>query len=964
MLFFIVGGGFSRMAMAHEEMDPLRGEEKGTSTGQDDRSRTEGLSAEKKLTGSGESGMSVFGGDDSLAQTPSSVQTHRGSSFLHSPYSPYMSSGYISVTSSHALQNFQEMSSDLDIEDHHILTKLESGAFLVKSPIASAREVTGSDHRGIVEDFKNALIEKYGDKIAEHVFLAHTKEAEVSGLTFRKIRHVIQEAEKNWKLQQDQQPERGALDGTGSRFSLGSAGALGEDVVEDKGPRRRSIEWWNIVRNGVVKKGMSTEQRSKGPAMRMGDVVVQAVAQEAPFKARREATQAANELRERGFSMLHEIETKTQEELEKVESTCTSQYDRIRTKAAVARAIGNFPDAATERKKRSEVTKAAFHGQVEVFFQAEYPRNHAERRIVSSFLRRRYFLSRVLERNQTCVALEEIDKISTDLLTSIAAEENRSDEISLLTMVTLRVAEAMQFFVLGCGTQNAIRTATMDLAAAKRLLTEARIGGNDQSLFSGPLQLLDSASNAFYFAQSQSPRVAVAEAQKNATAIRNALEAIKQRIKLNKGLLDSVETDSAGKEKATERVKMLEKISKSLEIAAFAYEQLRDENEIERTTGQLLSLKERIETRITNLTDLNSRNMTNSRSMILIVSALEALYNNFLTLAETLEDEYSQPQNPSEFLDELDQIKEEQNRDKIIGANGKIALFENKDLSRSFALEKASSASSSSAAPVFSDEEKKAWREGIDLIRFGLCRNFNIRAVQRFDEEFQDKFVEGNSLSVGELKTFITKEKVLHASSHFMSPPDDIEDFMERLSRAEENKVVKWDERTMSFNPFAGDLPGLEEGDSREIDKQEIAAGRAQARKAIENIFTKASVPEEEMTEILERFDLQFPPIDLQSQERITAAELGKLTVRELRSFIEKETAGTNVDSRSFLSRFVITSKMLEGANYGIGSVLAAAVAGALLHTYIPLAIHAAPGAWHAFEHWVSGAGAAAGSAR
>ena len=234
---------------------------------------------------------------------------------------------------------------------------------------------------------------------------------------------------------------------------------------------------------------------------------------------------------------------------------------------------------------------------------------------------------------------------------------------------------------------------------------------------------------------------------------------------------------------------------------------------------------------------------------------------------------------------------------------------------------------------LFSEEIRTGWMNGIDLIRFGLCRNFNIHAVRRFDLYFQTKIEMNNSLHVSELKTFLEGEKKFHTSSHFLSPLDCMDDLMERLNSAEADKIIKWDEKTMTFNPFAGEASGLEIKESTALNEEEIKAGRDHAREAIRNIFKMRLLEDEK---ILHRFDIQFPHNDMK-----------KLTVGAFRDFIEREKKEEYLDEGSCWNRYT-SPFFINGVLYGLGSALASAVVAIIrIHITYILAL------WYIFQHWL-----------
>ncbi len=907
---FVLGVGFFPVAVASEERSDLTTDREDAKDDSNQQGRSAGQIPENREN-------DIHGLSDAPNQTPQPTRDKTGSSGRGSSHHvPSWKKTIMDLISPGKYRNplieFEDVINHSKVPEEYILRKLPLGTYLAtERPTVSVTE-GDSAHRGIIEDFKRALEEKYGYHVIEDVFSSFNQEPLQSALTIKTIRQVISEAEERCH---DQTP----LKSGGRNLSSVESPVADTNTMQEGGARRRSQRF-----RLSLSKNQGTPLKSN-PYSKALDLVASEDLEKSRgwLRERSDTIAEADRLRTEGTSDLNAIEQNREVQLNEIQKEYDLRCQAI-TKAARNHVRGipsviYVQNGKDKELTKKELTKQKKDKQVKCFFESELRRNKAQKQIIDSFLLRRCFILDPSYNNYTDNSLRQINEIAVDLFISMSGKENLPYEISCLTIETMRVAEAIQFFVLGYETQNIIDVAKKNLIQAKSLVIEDidYSQGGLEELFKSTQQLLDSASVSFHFAEAQSPRVATAMAEKNATTIQKTLDSIKVRITRNESIKASSETSASYKTTTTKKIEDLSRISESLQTAVFAYEQLRDENEIEKITGPLLSLKEKIEARILEL----SPKSPNSESISLIFSALNNLHKIFMPLAEKLEKEHSQPQNPSEFLDELNRLTEYQNSDKIIGANGKIALLEDGDTS---------SASSSSALDNISEVERKSYREGIDLIRLGLCRNFNIRAVERFDEEFKDQFKGGNSLRVGELKEFIEREKMLHESSHFLSPPNDIEDFIERLNRAEKNKVVKWDERTMKFNPFAGELAGIEEGDPLDINKKEIADGRAQARNAIANIFAADSVPEAKITEILARFDAEFPPINVESQTRIGAEELEKLTVGKLRSFINSELKGTNLNEPegwgTSLTRERINALIMGGFS-GLGGTVVAHIA-------------------------------------
>lgn len=850
-----------------------------------------------------------------------------------------------------SIEDFEEISRDPSDETYSV-TRLSSGAFLL-SP-ASFTEVTSLNqresqaHRAIVAQFREALISKYGKAIVNVVFNASTSQGGPVVLTLKTIKEVLSRAE-----QTKEEKSKALLASPhittkrGSRKQSRVSFSPNSEEQEPNEPRRRSGQrGWDFLKKAVKKQeGPFSKGLDHGGAVNMQEVVNEAIDAEAPFKERQEASRAADLLRERGLSQLNQIEEEQTERLKDIEKEARAEKKRIKDQAGMGRVTGNIAFAATRRQQERAVDQAASHQKIEACLEFNYPRHNAEKKIIASYLQRRAVVLREESQQTTSNYINSLNESAVCLIRSVEAAKNQShetlsDEILLLTMKARSLVEALQFFVLAAGAQEAISAARLDLIAAAALLRQEGIspGGEGEKLLHSAQRILSSSMIAFDFAQAQSPRVAAMVAEKNSTTIRRALEKVQRRIKQNQEIIKSPETSATRKDEAREKLGALEQISKSFRYALFAYEQLGDENEIEVIAGPLFPLKEKMEKELIELQGklADSEHVLDKRINTLLQSQHEVL----MEIAENLEAAHTQPANPSEFLDELDSLRGEQNSDKIVGANGKIFLTENRGTS----LSQGSAASNFSSAlqTEFSEEERREWVEGIQLIRFGLCRNFNIRAVQRFDDEFGDKIQAENSLTVGELKEFLEAEKEFHASSHFLSPPEDVVDFMERLNRADGNKIVKWDERTMTFNPFAGGSTGVEEVNPEEVNKREIADGRAQARRAIENIFTNLSLPEEKVSEILARFDMQFPSIDLNSPTRITTEELNKLTVEELRSFIQREMEGRSDEGELWMK--YLTPDRINATIIGGFTALGSAAVGHIVNSQISAAALASIG--------------------
>ena len=116
---------------------------------------------------------------------------------------------------------------------------------------------------------------------------------------------------------------------------------------------------------------------------------------------------------------------------------------------------------------------------------------------------------------------------------------------------------------------------------------------------------------------------------------------------------------------------------------------------------------------------------------------------------------------------------------KIIGLNGEITR------------------SPADYAPTRED-----YKDGINLVRLSIAQKFGIDAVSRFDQNFEAKIQANNPLTIGELSSFITKEKSTGAAIYFITPVSSLEALRDQLRDVDDHKIIRSDSRVDDFNPF------------------------------------------------------------------------------------------------------------------------------------------------------------------
>lgn len=131
---------------------------------------------------------------------------------------------------------------------------------------------------------------------------------------------------------------------------------------------------------------------------------------------------------------------------------------------------------------------------------------------------------------------------------------------------------------------------------------------------------------------------------------------------------------------------------------------------------------------------------------------------------------------PTLNIDHLEDLEQSAN---IIGLNGKITT------------------SALDYTPTRED-----YKDGMNLVRLSIAQKFGIDAVTRFDGNFEAKIRAKNPLTVGELASFIAKEKSTGAAIYFITPATSLEALRDQLKDVVDDKIIRSDSRVDNFNPF------------------------------------------------------------------------------------------------------------------------------------------------------------------
>ncbi|HLB33893.1 MAG TPA: hypothetical protein VJK54_06615 [Chthoniobacterales bacterium] len=217
----------------------------------------------------------------------------------------------------------------------------------------------------------------------------------------------------------------------------------------------------------------------------------------------------------------------------------------------------------------------------------------------------------------------------------------------------------------------------------------------------------------------------------------------------------------------------------------------------------------------------------------------------------------------------LDVLLASEDHMEVTGLNGKIVFKSIQSLQKN--------------NPSITPEERISYKEGIDLVRFLLIKEFGMGSVQRFDFQFNTKIAARNPLNAGELKKFFKTEQIRRDQSTRLAPITSLEGLQSQLEHASAENIIiphlqevraqamtqLFKSRIVSFDiPLDTELT---------IVQKEHQEGIVAVRKAI---AAASFAKEEERQAALKRFDEKFSIL----KEAGTPLKVG-----ELKSFIDEE---------------------------------------------------------------------------
>ena len=176
------------------------------------------------------------------------------------------------------------------------------------------------------------------------------------------------------------------------------------------------------------------------------------------------------------------------------------------------------------------------------------------------------------------------------------------------------------------------------------------------------------------------------------------------------------------------------------------------------------------------------------------------------------------------------------------------------------------------------------YKDGMNLVRIAVMKNFGISAVKRFDETFHVSSSYLVPLTAGEVKIFIVAEHKLAATtnhsppkSYFFSSIDSLSK-LERLAETEKGKLIRSNGHQLHFNPFSGEEPSLQHVTDDEETAWEGALAVRESLKE-EDFFKRARALQQR--DILNRYDKKFlgdqkDPLTIQACNAFVRAEREK----------------------------------------------------------------------------------------
>ncbi|MCX6957699.1 MAG: hypothetical protein NT164_04090 [Verrucomicrobiae bacterium] len=377
------------------------------------------------------------------------------------------------------------------------------------------------------------------------------------------------------------------------------------------------------------------------------------------------------------------------------------------------------------------------------------------------------------------------------------------------------------------------------------------------------------------------------------------------------GSLESELTEIETKDTSqlTAEIRKMKELHDHLLNAMLSYREIQDEAWIEKQCGNLHHLSSKILEKISAMEER------------IVEFDIAKLKNIVSSSAFPMNPPLHEPQSPVDFLENLMSLHENLHAERVIGINGKIALdhlFPND-------------------TKPYSDQTRREWASGINLIRQAICMSYSIEVMKDFDQQFWKKIQMRNSLKVKEIIDFLFNhnQQPKYRSSFFVDPKMSHEDFLQMLSAAEADnralfdKVIKIDQATLNFNPFSKKPLNLPDEELATAILRQREAGFQYVRETLKKAFPEAFLTNEQMNEVLHKFDEAFQ----------VTSKAPLLTLEKARTFIENER--TALRARSCYGKYVARYlnqesfiNMRNGICYSIGMHLVPFALGILSYLY------------------------------
>ncbi len=439
---------------------------------------------------------------------------------------------------------------------------------------------------------------------------------------------------------------------------------------------------------------------------------------------------------------------------------------------------------------------------------------------------------------------QEIIKTLREELKTISDAQQKKEKAEQI-ITTANVVQKIQQLMLRCDTPFYI-------TAAKDRLNGLYEKVAADSNFEDIKDILKNLETRFPFAEAESPEAAL-------DLITNIIKELEANIEEYKNNIADIRNHEKEIANGEALVKFQEQKSNFLQNAMLAYQQIQNELMVETKCDSPTDLKDSIEEDLKRLESIEYiQEKLNILKEILNYDQTTAIFTaagpslRFLTNIHSLED----------------------SDDMIIGEHGKIILEKN-DTQRSWVIDQ-------------KEKIKKKWVNGMNLIRFAIVRKYGMQALQCFDTKFRFKRSADISLSVQELKKFLTDE-IKIPSSHFLNEALSVEKLMQKLNNAHEEDILKGDKPVFEFNPFLLEQASLLQGNRiknsnieeqkkllEESHAQQAMEGKRIAREVIEKKLKTFAISQNRLNRILRGFDKKFH-------------DRQYLTVKDLKTFLSSK---------------------------------------------------------------------------